>query len=99
MNALATSAPLPPSTPAGLVLVQRIGQITQLIQRGRYDVIDMHSYESATNITAKVTKMLLEGGRRFCFLFTDLANPTSNSIYYAVGYRPVTDVDMWAFKT
>jgi len=53
----------------------------------------------ATALTAEVTKMLLEGGRRFCFLFTDLANPTSNSIYYAVGYRPVTDVDMWAFKT
>jgi hypothetical protein len=37
--------------------------------------------------------------RRFCFLFTDLANPTSNSIYYAVGYRPVTDIDMWSFRT
>jgi predicted GNAT family acetyltransferase len=53
----------------------------------------------ASALTAEVTQMLLDRGRRFCFLFTDLANPTSNSIYYAVGYRPVTDVDMWAFKT
>jgi predicted GNAT family acetyltransferase len=53
----------------------------------------------ATALTAEVTKMLLESGRRFCFLFTDLANPTSNSIYYAVGYRPVTDIDMWRFTT
>jgi uncharacterized protein len=53
----------------------------------------------ATALTAEVTKMLLDGGRRFCFLFTDLANPTSNSIYYAVGYRPVTDIDMWSFRT
>lgn len=52
----------------------------------------------ATALTAELTKMLLDGGRRFCFLFTDLANPTSNSIYYAVGYRPVSDIDMWSFR-
>ena len=28
---------------------------------------------------------------RRCALFTDLANPTSNSIYQAVGYAPVAD--------
>jgi predicted GNAT family acetyltransferase len=28
---------------------------------------------------------------RRCALFTDLANPTSNSIYQAVGYRPYGD--------
>jgi uncharacterized protein len=53
----------------------------------------------ATAITAAVTKMLLDRGSRFCFLFTDLANPTSNSIYYAVGYRPVSDIDIWSFRT
>ncbi|HEX2292979.1 MAG TPA: hypothetical protein VHH55_06680, partial [Gaiellaceae bacterium] len=26
-----------------------------------------------------------------------LANPTSNSIYQRVGYRPVLDVDQWQF--
>jgi uncharacterized protein len=51
----------------------------------------------ATALTAELTRTLLEGGRRFCFLFTDLANPTSNSIYQRIGYRPVTDVDQWAF--
>jgi predicted GNAT family acetyltransferase len=25
-------------------------------------------------------------------LFTDLANPTSNSIYQKIGYRPVFDI-------
>ena len=48
-------------------------------------------------LTAALTQQLLDGGRRFCFLFTDLANPTSNSIYQRIGYRPVTDVDLWAF--
>ncbi len=32
-----------------------------------------------------------------CFLYTDLSNPTSNHIYQAIGYRPVCDVDAYAF--
>jgi predicted GNAT family acetyltransferase len=50
-----------------------------------------------TAVTAEVTARALEAGRRFCFLFTDLANPTSNAIYQRIGYRPVCDVDQWAF--
>ena len=34
---------------------------------------------------------LLDAGRELCFLRTDLANPTSNSIYQRLGYRPVSD--------
>jgi uncharacterized protein len=51
----------------------------------------------ASALTAEVTRMLLERGRKFCFLFTDLANPTSNSIYQRVGYEPVSDADQWVF--
>jgi predicted GNAT family acetyltransferase len=35
----------------------------------------------------------LDAGRRFVFLFTDVANPTSNRIYQDVGYEPVIDFD------
>ena len=52
----------------------------------------------ASALTAGITQELLDGGKRFCFLFTDLANPTSNRIYERIGYRPVTDVDQWAFE-
>ena len=52
----------------------------------------------ASAITAELTRSLLAGGRRFCFLFTDLANPTSNSIYRQVGYEPVADVEEWVFE-
>ncbi len=45
----------------------------------------------ATALVAALSQHLLDGGRRFCFLFTDLANPVSNSIYPKVGYRPVAD--------
>jgi hypothetical protein len=48
-------------------------------------------------LTADLTQLLLDRGRRFCFLYTDLANPTSNSIYQQIGYRPVSDSDQWAF--
>jgi len=53
-----------------------------------------HGY--ATALTAELSQRLLdgrlfEGGRRFCFLYTDLANPTSNAIYERIGYRRVAE--------
>lgn len=52
----------------------------------------------ASAVTAAATTHVLEAGRRFCFLYTDLANPTSNSIYQKVGYEPVIDVNAWMFE-
>jgi ribosomal protein S18 acetylase RimI-like enzyme len=46
-------------------------------------------------VTAAVTANQLASGRRACFLYTDLANPTSNAIYRALGYRAVADVDRY----
>jgi predicted GNAT family acetyltransferase len=51
----------------------------------------------ATECVAKLSKLLLNEGNKFCFLFTDLANPTSNSIYKKIGYRPIIDVDQYEF--
>jgi uncharacterized protein len=45
----------------------------------------------ATSLVAAWTSELLRRGMRRCALFTDLANPTSNSIYQTVGYRPHGD--------
>jgi predicted GNAT family acetyltransferase len=45
----------------------------------------------ATAAVATLTQTLLEAGLRFCCLYTDLANPTSNSIYAKIGYRPIRD--------
>jgi GNAT superfamily N-acetyltransferase len=55
-----------------------------------------HGFASA--VTAAATQAQLDEGRRFVFLFTDLANPTSNKIYQAIGYEPVIDVDMITFR-
>jgi hypothetical protein len=40
---------------------------------------------------SEVSAILQSNGERVC-LFTDQANPTSNSIYQAIGYRPVVDM-------
>jgi predicted GNAT family acetyltransferase len=51
----------------------------------------------ATALVAAVSAERLAAGRRFCFLFTDLANPTSNHIYAEVGYEPIRDVAVHRF--
>jgi predicted GNAT family acetyltransferase len=39
----------------------------------------------------------MDAGARHVVLFTDLANPVSNSIYPKIGYRPVHDAVNVAF--
>lgn len=51
----------------------------------------------ASACTAGVSQHLLDRGYQFCFLFTDLQNPTSNHIYQQIGYQPVCDVDRYLF--
>jgi predicted GNAT family acetyltransferase len=48
-----------------------------------------HGYGSA--VTAAVSDSARAAGAGDVILFTDLANPTSNSIYQKIGYRPVYD--------
>jgi predicted GNAT family acetyltransferase len=45
----------------------------------------------ATSLVAALSARLLRHGRRYCFLYTDRANPTSNAIYRAIGYKPVCE--------
>ena len=51
----------------------------------------------ATALVAELSQTLLDEGRRFCFLFTDLANPTSNAIYERIGYVRVCEAAMISF--
>jgi predicted GNAT family acetyltransferase len=55
-----------------------------------------HGYASAN--VAALTQHLLDGDRKLVFLFTDLKNPTSNSIYQTIGFRPVCDFNDYRFK-
>jgi predicted GNAT family acetyltransferase len=45
----------------------------------------------ASTCVAQLTQRMLDGGKKFCFLYTDAANPTSNKIYQQIGYEFVCD--------
>lgn len=45
----------------------------------------------ASSLVAALSQHLLDSGRKFCFLYTDLANPTANKIYREVGYERISD--------
>jgi predicted GNAT family acetyltransferase len=52
----------------------------------------------ASSCVASLSKLLLDEGYRFCSLYTDLSNPTSNAIYAKIGYDPVQDSAMYRFR-
>jgi uncharacterized protein len=54
-----------------------------------------HGYASA--LVADLSERLLEK-KQFCFLFTDLANPTANRIYEQIGYRRVCEAAEIVFE-
>ncbi|HKN95777.1 MAG TPA: GNAT family N-acetyltransferase [Pseudonocardiaceae bacterium] len=63
--------------------VSRIGPVYTLPElRG-------HGYGSA--VTAAASRWALDQGAEHLLLYTDLANPVSNSIYQRIGYEPVAD--------
>lgn len=51
----------------------------------------------ATSLVHALTLQILDGGKDFCCLFTDLSNPTSNNIYQKIGYNPVLDLMHYRF--
>ncbi len=55
-----------------------------------------HGYASA--VVAGLSQHILASGKSFCALFTDLDNPTSNSIYQKIGYQPRDDFDELKFE-
>jgi predicted GNAT family acetyltransferase len=69
--------------PTGDVIIGRVGPVYTPPEYRR------HGYASA--VTAHVTRALIERGARV-MLFTDAANPTSNSIYQSIGYRLVDEL-------
>jgi predicted GNAT family acetyltransferase len=46
----------------------------------------------ASAVTAALSQRELDAGVQYCSLLADLANPTSNRIYAAIGYEPKCDL-------
>jgi hypothetical protein len=45
----------------------------------------------ASALVAAISQSQLAAGKRCCFLYADLNNPTSNHVYQAIGFEPVVD--------
>jgi predicted GNAT family acetyltransferase len=64
-----------------------------------YTPPDLRARGYGSAVTAHATKEQLDGGRDYCFLYTDLSNPTSNKIYMKIGYERVCDSAEYAFDS
>jgi predicted GNAT family acetyltransferase len=65
---------------------------------GVYTPPELRGKGYATSCVAELSRNILQSGKEFCTLYTDLANPTSNSIYMKMGYKPVGDSVEYVFK-
>ena len=70
--------------------VSRIGPV--------YTPPDARRRGYGTAVTAAATRAALDLGAADVVLYTDLANPTSNSIYQRIGYRPDHDAEERRFE-
>jgi uncharacterized protein len=98
------------SDDGGIVLWEDEGQVASLCGYGSptatgirigpvYTPPELRGRGYATTLTADVSAAQLARGRRFCFLYTDLANPTSNAIYERIGYVRVCESKQLAFES
>ncbi len=63
-----------------------------------YTPTELRGRGYASAVTAGVSQEGLNRGFKYCTLYTDLSNPTSNSIYLKLGYQPVCDSRHYQFK-
>lgn len=63
-----------------------------------YTPPDVRGRGYASACVAALSQHILDEGKAFCTLFTDLANPTSNHIYQQIGYRPVNDFALYTLR-
>jgi hypothetical protein len=56
-----------------------------------YTPEDQRGQGYASACVAALSQRVLDSGKAYCTLYTDLANPTSNAIYQRIGYQPLAD--------
>lgn len=52
----------------------------------------------ASALVAGTSQTMLDNGKKFCVLYTDLANPTSNKIYQNIGYQEIATSAHYIFE-
>ena len=65
---------------------------------GVYTPPELRGKGYATSCVAELSRNILQSGKEFCMLYTDLSNPTSNSIYKKIGFKEVGDSVQYTFK-
>lgn len=84
-------------TPVSLAGVTR--QVDGMVRIGPvYTPPELRGHGYASAVTAAVSERARAGGAGEVLLYTDLANPVSNSIYQRIGYRPVEDRVVLSFR-
>ncbi len=92
-----------------LYLWEDAGQVVSMAGVGRptlntttvslvYTPPEMRGKGYASSCVAGISQLMLNQGYKSCVLFTDLANPISNSIYQKMGYCPLADFDELTFS-
>jgi len=92
----------------GLILWEHHGRAVSLAARNRaaagqarigpvYTPPELRGRGFAGAATAAVTRAALDDGADGVVLYTDLANPASNTLYQRLGYRPVSDSTVLRF--
>ena len=88
---------LPDATIVSLVASTR--PVSRVISIGPvYTPPELRGHGYASRSVAALSQHLLDTGWERCSLFTDLSNPTSNSIYQQIGYQPVCDFNEYDFS-
>jgi len=63
-----------------------------------YTPVEFRNRGYATSLVSQLSQKILDSGKKYCLLYTDLLNPTSNGIYQKIGYQPVCDWLAYRFK-
>lgn len=70
---------------------------TTITVSGVYSPLECRNKGYASACVASLSQYLLDKGYKSINLFTDMANPVSNSIYQKIGYKPVCDYHRYNF--
>ena len=82
------------------VSMAHVGRPTQngISVSGVYTPTPLRKKGYASAAVAHLSQKMLDSGKKFCVLYTDLSNSTSNKIYQNVGYREVSDSKHFLFE-
>ena len=67
--------------------------------RAVYTPKELRGHGHGSAVVAHLSQMLLQSTYKFCFLYTDVANSTSNKIYKNIGYQEVQDSKHFLFTS